>query len=154
MARSNLATTSRVTSSVRLFPILLAACLLAGCVFRLPTVQGNVLEQKQVDQLEIGMTPEQVRFLLGSPMVQDSFDPNHWDYVYYFRSTRGKVSQRAVSLYFEDEKLARIEGGSPPEGEAKDSTEDLQKARKALDTKTSGSTDSSRDKNDPLKTPP
>jgi outer membrane protein assembly factor BamE (lipoprotein component of BamABCDE complex) len=134
--------------------IILIAGSLAGCfVFRLPTVQGNVLEQKQIDQLEIGMTPEQVRFLLGSPMVQDSFDPNHWDYVYYYRSTRGKVSQRAVSLYFENDKLARIEGATAPTGEAKDGTEDLQKARKTLDTKTSGSTDTTREKEDPLKAP-
>jgi|GEM_PF-535531 len=97
--------------------LLLAACLaLAACVFRLPTVQGNVIEQAQVDQLEIGMTPDQVRFLLGTPLVQGSFDPNRWDYVYYFRSSRGEETQRSLNLYFENNKLARIVGQEAPAG--------------------------------------
>jgi outer membrane protein assembly factor BamE (lipoprotein component of BamABCDE complex) len=87
-------------------------------VFRLPTVQGNVIEQKQVDQLEIGMTPDQVRYLLGSPMVQSSFEPNRWDYVYYFRSSRRKEYQRNLNLYFEDGHLARIVGQTPPDSAA------------------------------------
>jgi outer membrane protein assembly factor BamE len=91
---------------------------LAACtVFRLPTLQGNVIEQKQVDQLEIGMTPDQVRFLLGSPLVQGSFDPNRWDYVYYYRSPRGQEVQRTLNLYFENGKLARIVGQAPPAGQ-------------------------------------
>jgi outer membrane protein assembly factor BamE (lipoprotein component of BamABCDE complex) len=93
-------------------------CVLAGlsacAVFRLPTIQGNVIEQKQVDQLEIGMTPDQVRYLLGSPLVQGSFDPNRWDYVYYFRSSRGQEVQRSLNLYFEEGRLARIVGQTPP----------------------------------------
>lgn len=100
-------------------------CLLAGLVaglsactvFRLPTVQGNVIEQKQVDQLEIGMTPDQVRFLLGSPLVQGSFDPNRWDYVYYYRSPRRETLQRNLNLYFENDRLARIVGQAAPGGE-------------------------------------
>jgi outer membrane protein assembly factor BamE len=104
-------------------PILL--CLLAGLsactVFRLPTLQGNVIEQKQVDQLEIGMTPDQVRFLLGSPLVQGSFDPNRWDYVYYYRSPRREETQRVLNLYFENERLARIVGQEAPGGTTTDS---------------------------------
>jgi outer membrane protein assembly factor BamE len=95
----------------------LLALLTACAVFRLPTLQGNVIEQKQVDQLETGMTPEQVRFLLGSPLVQGSFDPNRWDYVYYYRSPRGQEVQRTLNLYFENGKLARIVGQAPPAGQ-------------------------------------
>ncbi len=98
-------------------PLLLTGFMvgLSSCsVFRLPTIQGNVIEQKQVDQLEIGMTPDQVRFLLGSPLVQGSFDPNRWDYVYYYRSPGGKETQRSLNLYFEKEKLARIVGQDDP----------------------------------------
>ncbi len=94
----------------------LLALLSACAVFRLPTLQGNVIEQKQVDQLETGMTPDQVRFLLGSPLVQGSFDPNRWDYVYYYRSPRGQQAQRTLNLYFENGKLARIVGQTPPAG--------------------------------------
>jgi len=102
---------------LRLFALV---CLLAGLsactVFRLPTIQGNVIEQKQVDQLEIGMTPDQVRFLLGSPLVQGSFDPNRWDYVYYYSSPRGKKMQRNLNLYFKGGKLERIVGQGAPGG--------------------------------------
>ncbi|MGH8459499.1 MAG: outer membrane protein assembly factor BamE [Nevskiales bacterium] len=92
--------------------------LTACTVFRLPTLQGNVIEQKQVDQLEIGMTPDQVRFLLGSPLVQGSFDPNRWDYVYYYRSPRGEEARRNLNLYFENERLAHIVGQEAPGGTA------------------------------------
>lgn len=112
IARSKIQT--NLMSLSRAF-LLFAACLvLAACVFRLPTVQGNVIEQAQVDQLEIGMTPDQVRFLLGTPLVQGSFDPNRWDYVYYFRSSRGEETQRSLNLYFENAKLARIVGQEAP----------------------------------------
>jgi outer membrane protein assembly factor BamE (lipoprotein component of BamABCDE complex) len=110
--------------------VLILACLLTGlmaglpacAVFRLPTIQGNVIEQKQVDQLEIGMTPDQVRFLLGSPLVQGSFDPNRWDYVYYFRSQRGQETQRTLNLYFESGKLARIVGQNHPSATSTETT--------------------------------
>ena len=101
------------------FRILLLLCLLAGlsacAVFRLPTVQGNVIDQKQVDQLEIGMTPDQVRFLLGSPLVQGSFDPNRWDYVYYYRSPRGEEIKRSLNLYFVEGRLSNMVGQTPPD---------------------------------------
>ena len=134
-------------------------CLaLGGCaVFRLPTVQGNVIDQKQVDQLEIGMTPEQVRFLLGSPLLQDSFDSNHWDYVYYYRSPRGKVTQRNLNLYFESERLARIVGAEQADGKGKpaaSANEELQKTREAPDPKAAGATESSTDREDGVSNPP
>lgn len=101
------------------FRILLLLCLLAGlsacAVFRLPTVQGNVIDQKQVDQLEIGMTPDQVRFLLGSPLVQGSFDPNRWDYVYYYRGPRGEEIKRSLNLYFVEGRLSNMVGQTPPD---------------------------------------
>jgi outer membrane protein assembly factor BamE len=97
-----------------LFLMTLVASLASCAIFRLPTIQGNVIEQKQVDQLEIGMTPDQVRFLLGTPLVQGSFDPNRWDYVYYYRSPGGQEVQRSLNLYFENDKLARIVGQDDP----------------------------------------
>lgn len=104
------------------FRVLISLCAAAGlltaltacAVFRLPTLQGNVIEQKQVDQLETGMTPDQVRFLIGSPLVQGSFDPNRWDYVYYYRSPAGVETRRALNLYFDNGKLARIVGQDAP----------------------------------------
>src|SRR5688572_2167697 len=112
IARPRLQTT--IMPSARTVCSLLLAIALSACVFRLPTVQGNVLEQEKVNQLEIGMTAEQVRYLIGTPLVQGSFDPNRWDYVYYFRSSRGEVTQRSLNLYFENERLARIVGQDAP----------------------------------------
>ena len=115
--------------SIPLTALVLSA-LLAGCtVFRLPTVQGNVIEQKQVDQLQTGMTEEQVRQVLGGPLLQDTFDPNHWDYVYYFRDSKKHVSKRILNLYFSEGKLARIVGKELPAGQTDLSTEALGKAQ-------------------------
>src|SRR5947207_2092349 len=100
-----------------LFALLIPALLTACTVFRLPTVQGNVIEQKQVDQLETGMTEDQVRELLGGALLQDSFDPEHWDYVYYFRDPKRRVAKRTLSLYFAEGKLARIVGKELPQGQ-------------------------------------
>jgi outer membrane protein assembly factor BamE (lipoprotein component of BamABCDE complex) len=93
-----------------LFPWLFAG--LAGCsiVYKLPTRQGNVIEQKQLDQLQLGMTKEQVQFLLGTPIATDPFRDDRWDYLGYYKSPRGEVSSRTVTLFFDDGKLIRMKG--------------------------------------------
>lgn len=99
-------------------PILLALisaiCLLglSACqiIYKLPTRQGNVLDQRDLDQLATGMTREQVKFLLGTPIATNPFRADRWDYVGYYKSPRGTLSTRTVTLYFEQEKVARIEG--------------------------------------------
>lgn len=101
---------------------LLAACALAaatsGCVYRMNIMQGNYLEAAAVEQVAVGMTRSQVRFLLGTPMVADSFTPNRWDYVYLFKDGRTrKVDRRHFIVWFEDEKVARID---KPDGEIVD----------------------------------
>ncbi len=65
-----------------------AATLLSGCVYRMNIQQGNYLEGRTVDQLQVGMTRSQVRYLLGTPMVPESFDKERWDYLYYFKRGR------------------------------------------------------------------
>jgi outer membrane protein assembly factor BamE len=85
---------------------------LAGCsiIYKLPTRQGNVLEQKQLDQLTLGMTRDQVKFLLGTPIATDPFRGERWDYFGYYKSPRGQVSSRTVTLYFADNKLSQMDG--------------------------------------------
>ena len=89
----------------------LPAC---GIVYKLPTRQGNVIEQKQLDQLRLGMTRDQVKFLLGTPLAASPFRPDRWDYVGYYKTPRGQLFTRTVSLYFEADKLARAEGVEAP----------------------------------------
>lgn len=93
---------------------LAAASLLPGCVYRADTQQGNLLDDAQVQQVELGMTRSQVRFLLGTPMVSDPFNRNRWDYKFYYRSGRsGKVQASHVVVYFDDDVVTRIDRPPP-----------------------------------------
>jgi outer membrane protein assembly factor BamE len=87
---------------------------LSACVYRMDIQQGNLLDAEQVEQLEVGMTRSQVRFLLGTPMVIDAFDANRWDYIYSLRSGRSrKVTKRHLVVWFEGDTVTRIEEPIP-----------------------------------------
>lgn len=93
---------------------LLAAALLAvvatGCVYRPTIQQGNLLKIEDVDQVTVGMTRSQVRYLLGTPMVMDPFDPQRWDYVYTLRKGRDTKMDRAhFIVFFEGDKVSKVE---------------------------------------------
>ena len=89
---------------------LLLAAGASGCVYRMTVQQGNYLDPKQVSQLQAGMTRSQVRFLLGTPMLPDAFDSDRWDYLYYQKVGRlKKADQRRLTVFFDDEKVARFE---------------------------------------------
>lgn len=94
--------------------IIILAASLGACsyfpLFRVPVLQGNVVTADKVKQLEIGMTPRQVQFLLGTPLLESTFGENRWDYVYYYRNPRGVERESQLSLIFRGESLARIEG--------------------------------------------
>jgi len=78
--------------------------------YRINIQQGNYLEQEDVDMVEPGMTRSQVRFLLGTPMVEDLFNNDRWDYVYYLKVGRsGDVYRRHFVVYFEGDQAVRIE---------------------------------------------
>ena len=87
-------------------------CLLgpaSGCVYRANISQGNFVEQEDLDQLEPGMTRSQVRFLLGTPMIDDPFHKDRWDYVYFLKVGRKDASRtRWVSVFFEDDVVSEI----------------------------------------------
>ncbi|HEV3182185.1 MAG TPA: outer membrane protein assembly factor BamE [Steroidobacteraceae bacterium] len=88
---------------------------LGGCVYRMDIQQGNFLEGKTVDKLEVGMTRTQVRYLLGTPMVPALFDHDRWDYLYYFQRGRlRKPVQRHLVVYFKEDKVMRLERDNVP----------------------------------------
>ena len=94
----------------RALAIVLAASALAACVYRIDIQQGNLLDDEDIVQVEVGMTRSQVQFLLGTPMVADSFHRDRWDYAYYFRRGRSPdLIQRWVIVYFENDRVARID---------------------------------------------
>ena len=103
---------------------LAVAGVLAGCgtvpslpgvtPYRIEIQQGNFISQEMVAQLRPGMTREQVRFVLGTPLVTDIFHSDRWDYV-YFREAPGKPRERRnLSVFFEDGKLVRLAGDVVP----------------------------------------
>lgn len=84
--------------------------IVAGCVHRIDIQQGNFLEPKDVDRVAVGMTRIQVRALLGTPMVADPFETQRWDYIYYLKSGRlKKPLYRQFTVYFEDDKVMRVD---------------------------------------------
>jgi len=89
---------------------LLNALLLSGCIYKLDTQQGNIIEAEQFSKLEAGMSKAQVRDLLGSPTLIDPFREDRWDYVYYFRNgATGKEEGKRISMFFENEVLVRTQ---------------------------------------------
>jgi outer membrane protein assembly factor BamE len=86
----------------------------AACVYRIDIQQGNLLEDEDISQVEVGMTRSQVQFLLGTPMVSDSFHRDRWDYAYYLRRGRQEeVDRRWLIVYFDNERVARVERDVP-----------------------------------------
>ena len=82
----------------------------SACVYRINIQQGNFLDQAAVDQVKAGMTRSQVRYLLGTPMVADSFNKERWDYIYYLKKGRNRhVDSRRVTVYFDGDKVARLD---------------------------------------------
>jgi outer membrane protein assembly factor BamE len=79
-------------------------------VYRLEIQQGNILTQEMVDQLEVGMTKRQVNFVLGTPLIQDSFNLDRWDYYYSLSNSKGDLTRRKFTVYFNDDTLHRVQG--------------------------------------------
>ena len=93
---------------------------LAGCGFvpRIPGItpyridiqQGNYISHDMVQNLKPGMSKEQVRLALGTPLLTDIFHADRWDYVYWREKPGEKREQRKLTVYFEDGKLSRLDG--------------------------------------------
>src|ERR1700678_1813814 len=97
--------------------------LASACVYRINIQQGNFLDQAAVNQVKAGMTRSQVRYLLGTPLVSDAFDKERWDYIYYLKKGRSRhVDSRRVTVYFDDEKVAKLDKPSDAEAAAQDAS--------------------------------
>lgn len=90
--------------------------LMAGCtylrfpgVFRIDIGQGNIITSDMIEKLKVGMTKRQVEYVMGSAMVQDPFSPGRWDYVYSYETGRGTLVRNRLTLYFDGERLQRID---------------------------------------------
>ena len=78
--------------------------------YRIDIQQGNFISQEMVAQLKPGMSKEQVRLALGTPLLTDIFHADRWDYVYWREKPGAKREQRKLTVFFEDGKLTRLDG--------------------------------------------
>jgi len=109
----------------------LAVLLLASCgavsvpylkPYRIEIQQGNFVSQEMVSQLKPGMSKDQVRFVLGTPLLTDAFHADRWDYVYRRQRVNSNVLEhRKIAVFFEDGKLKRVEGDVEPAAAAEPS---------------------------------
>jgi len=79
-------------------------------VYRVDIQQGNTIDQKQINKLQPGMDKEQVRFIMGTPLISDPFHPDRWDYLYSMEPGGDDRKQRHITLHFRDNKLSYITG--------------------------------------------
>jgi outer membrane protein assembly factor BamE len=111
---------------------LIAALAVAACggvpvlpgftPYRMEIQQGNFVDQGMVSRLKAGMTREQVRFVLGTPLVADVFHADRWDYVFMRQPQGGgALEQRRLSVFFQDGRLARVDGDVVPQKAADNS---------------------------------
>lgn len=105
---------SRLLHRVGLALLCMAAILSAACVYHTPIQQGNLLDDKDIAQIAVGMTQSQVRYVLGTPMVTDPFSTSRWDYVYYLKvDTMPEAKKQQLIVYFENGNVSRLERTGP-----------------------------------------
>ena len=105
--------------AILLLPAVLAApgCGFVGFpgVYRIDVEQGNLVDQEMIEQLEPGMSRRQVRFIMGSPLVEDTFNPDRWDYPYVIRNGQTVIREAQVSIFFDGDRLVEVRGDYLPE---------------------------------------
>jgi len=102
--------------------LILLSMLLASCgglsgpmsPYKMDIRQGNFVTAEMREKLKLGMTRQQVRYVLGTPMVNDAFHGNRWDYVYLLEQRGKLVEQRRMTLIFDGDNLVSIDDGSKP----------------------------------------
>ena len=116
--------------------VLIAAALLAGCAsstdsgsklisfpgaYKIDIQQGNVITQEMINQLRPGMTRNQVQYVMGTPLLNDAFDQDRWDYVYSNQPGGKNRTQQTLTIFFQNDVLSSVQGDFRP-----DSTDPLQ----------------------------
>ena len=87
----------------------------SNLIYKVDIQQGNVLNQKLVDDLRPGMTKRQVNIVLGTPAIASPFHHDRWDYVAVYLHRGEQISRTILSLTFEHDRLVKMEGDYLPE---------------------------------------
>lgn|GEM_PF-681388 len=98
----------------------LAVLLMSGCVshlrpYKMDIRQGNYISPEMREKLKLGMSKQQVRFVMGTPLLVDAFHGDRWDYRYSLAEHGSVVSQQSMTLYFDGDNLARIDDAAMPQ---------------------------------------
>jgi outer membrane protein assembly factor BamE len=108
---------------------LCAAAVLTGCAssdnsrsglftpYRVAVPQGNYLDAATLGQIKPGMSPEQVQFALGTPLLKATLRPNEWHYVFRFQHANGTVDLRRSTIYFAEGRVERVQTDALPSAE-------------------------------------
>ena len=124
----NAAASFAVRHAARLGAVLAVPLLIAGCAnpfsrerldaysitYKINIQQGIVVTQEMAEQLKDGMTRDQVRFVLGTPILKDPFHADRWDYPFRFQPGRGRIEERRFTVWFENDRLVRYNGDALP----------------------------------------
>lgn len=106
-------------------------CVVAGCgsnfgfpgVYRINVEQGNVVNEEMVEKLRPGLNKRQVRYIMGTPLIEDSFHDDRWDYRYLLRNGTETLAETRLTLWFDGDELARAEGPDAPDWAVSDATD-------------------------------
>jgi outer membrane protein assembly factor BamE len=79
-------------------------------IYRIDIQQGNIITQDMLEKLKPGMSKQQVSFVLGTPLLVDTFLPDRWHYIYSFKPGNGHREQRTITVWFKDDKLSHVSG--------------------------------------------
>ena len=99
----------KILVSVLILTSLLACQSKLLTVHKIDVQQGNALDAEMIGKVEIGMTQEQVQYILGSPLITDSFHPDRWDYIYLFIPGYGEKERRQLTLIFDRGEVIEID---------------------------------------------
>lgn len=76
--------------------------------------QGNFISKEMLAQVQVGQSRDQVKFILGTPLLTDIFHADRWDYPFYLARGNGELTSAKVVIFFKDDKVERFEGGNLP----------------------------------------
>ncbi|HEY0665541.1 MAG TPA: outer membrane protein assembly factor BamE [Gallionella sp.] len=101
-------------TKIVLFSLLMLTALVSACTpYKMEIRQGNYVTPEMREKLKLGMSKTQVRYVLGTPMINDVFHENRWDYLYSLEQDRKLVERQGMTLYFEGDVLTRIVDADP-----------------------------------------
>lgn len=93
----------------------LVLLFIAACeIHRIDIQQGNIITQEMVDKLKVGMNRQQVKFVLGTPLLSHAFEDDRWDYIYTIRTHKGLKTNSRLSVFFKNDKLIKVDNDLSP----------------------------------------